>query len=169
MGGTGPIPEGSAGRRGRGRFPGVFRPLHITAVGSSRSIKIPHELNRFPDTISEGRTGQSSSFWRKLGGGSLSLSIMAEFYGVNPDHGSRIARINQLRGILYKAGTEGPDTAFVPSTGLMACEGTQVHFDRASSIIFGQRYAEAMTALQSWQMERMCQRRAAELSSCCPH
>jgi len=82
------------------------------------------------------------------------IGNLAEFYGVNPDHGSRIARINQLRGILYKVGTEGPDTAFVPSTGLMACDGTQVHFNRASYIIFGQRYAEAMTAIQLRQNQQ---------------
>ncbi len=79
------------------------------------------------------------------------IGNLAEFYGVNPGHGARIALINQVRGILYKVGTSDPDAAFVPSTGLTSADANQVHFNRASYVVFGQRYAEALTALQARQ------------------
>ena len=81
------------------------------------------------------------------------IGNLAEFYGVNGDHGGRIVSLNKVRGTLYKVGTQDPDAAFVPSTGLQSADGNQVHFNRASLVIFGQRYAEALTALQKKQAE----------------
>lgn len=78
----------------------------------------------------------------------FAIGNLAEFYGECADHKPRIAQINQMRETLRRIGTEGPDTVFVPSTGLASADKNFVHFNRVSYIEFGHRYAEALTRLQ---------------------
>lgn len=75
------------------------------------------------------------------------IGNLAEFYGVCKDHAVRIKLINQVRGILYNVATTEPHAAFVPSTGLESADENYVHFNRASYILFGQRYAQALATI----------------------
>ena len=69
---------------------------------------------------------------------------LAEFYGTGPDHNApaRVALINTVRTTLTNLPSRKTDTGFVSSTGLSAEESHQVHFNRASLITLGKRYAD---------------------------
>ncbi len=76
---------------------------------------------------------------------------LADFYGTGPDHAknaAHVAGIKVVRKTLAELPTRVPGTAFVPSEGLKSIDKHMVHLDRASLITFGQRYAEALTALE---------------------
>lgn len=79
------------------------------------------------------------------------IGNLAEFYGVHADHSSRIGRINRLRGILYGVATTVPYCAFASSSGLEDKQGALVHFDRASLIEFGHRYAKVLAEIERQQ------------------
>ncbi|QTD38447.1 hypothetical protein JL193_03905 [Polaribacter batillariae] len=74
---------------------------------------------------------------------------LAEFYGTGPDHNApkRVERINMVKQSLRNMPNLLPNVAFVESKGLKARQHHQVHFDRASLITFGKRYAAAYEAL----------------------
>ena len=74
---------------------------------------------------------------------------LAEFYGTGPDHSDpeRVKQINTVRQSLRDLPKELPKVAFVESAGLKAREHHQVHFDRASLITFGKRYAAVYETL----------------------
>lgn len=84
------------------------------------------------------------------------IGNLAEFYGtcVADNHNARLPLINQVRGALYRVGTETPNAAFVASTGLVPDDGHFVHFNRASYIEFGQRYARALAELEAKNQRR---------------
>ena len=75
---------------------------------------------------------------------------LGEFYGTVPDHNApqRVKQIDMVRDALRKLPDEVANTAFVESKGLKARERHQVHFDRTSLIIFGQRYVAAYEMLK---------------------
>ncbi len=74
---------------------------------------------------------------------------LGEFYGTGPDHNApqRVKQIDQVRQSLREMPNKLEDMAFVESVGLKARERHQVHFDRASLITFGKRYAAAFETL----------------------
>lgn len=69
---------------------------------------------------------------------------LAEFYGTGKDHraADRVKRINKVRGALRDLPKHVANTGFVESTGCSSPDQHMVHFDRASYIILGKRYAE---------------------------
>lgn len=71
------------------------------------------------------------------------IGNLAEFYGTHPDHAKRLDLIDQIRATLKSVATRVPGCAFVPSTGLADSQGKGVHFNRASLITLGRRYALA--------------------------
>lgn len=75
---------------------------------------------------------------------------LAEFYGTSPEHNApdRIARINQVRAALRGLPQRQAHTAFVETTGLKSADSHYVHFDRASYIELGRRYAMALQSLE---------------------
>ena len=74
---------------------------------------------------------------------------LAEFYGTGQDHNapSRVVQINEVRQALRDLPDSVPQTAFVESTGLKSEDGHMVHFDRASYVELGKRYARAIEPL----------------------
>lgn len=79
------------------------------------------------------------------------IGNLAEFYGRNPQHARRINLIKPVRAVLRRVGTEGPDTALVETTGLTSADSNYVHFNRASYIVLGRRYAQALARLETRQ------------------
>lgn len=77
----------------------------------------------------------------------VTVGNLAEFYGVSPSHSGRIERINQVRGSLYRVGTQTPLAAFVSTAGLQSRDGNYVHFDYGSYIELGVRHGRAMSGL----------------------
>lgn len=79
---------------------------------------------------------------------------LGELYGIGetrdratPD---KVARIKKIKGILRSLPDKVEYTAFVESTGLTYCDAPKcTHFDKASYIILGKRYAEAYEKLIS--------------------
>lgn len=71
---------------------------------------------------------------------------LADFYGTSSEHNApdRVARIKQVRAVLRGLPQRMSHTAFVESSGLKSIDGHNVHFDRASYIELGRRYANAM-------------------------
>jgi Carbohydrate esterase, sialic acid-specific acetylesterase len=76
---------------------------------------------------------------------------LAEFYGTGPEHRApdRVARINQVRQALRSLPNRVSQTAFVETKDLKSEDGHMVHFDRASYIELGKRYAQAFEDLQT--------------------
>lgn len=74
---------------------------------------------------------------------------LAEFYGTGPDHNApaRVTQINQVRQALRELPRRVPQTAFVETTGLNSEDSHMVHFNRASYIELGKRYAQAIEPL----------------------
>ena len=70
------------------------------------------------------------------------IGDLAEFYGTHPDHSApdRVIRIRHLHNTLLTMQYRMPNVGFVPSTGLQSHDINNVHFNRASYIIFGHRY-----------------------------
>lgn len=75
---------------------------------------------------------------------------LADFYGTNPDHAApdRVARIGRIQQILRDLPKRVPQTACASSKGLRSMDGNNVHFDRASYIEYGIRYAAALASIQ---------------------
>jgi hypothetical protein len=75
---------------------------------------------------------------------------LAPFYGTGPEHHApdRVARIRKVQQALRDLPNRVPHTACVSSRGLHSVDGHMVHFDRASLIKFGQRYAAALAILE---------------------
>lgn len=75
---------------------------------------------------------------------------LADFYGTNPDHAApdRVARIARIQQILRDLPKRMPQTACASSKGLRSMDGNNVHFDRASYIEYGIRYAAALASIQ---------------------
>ncbi len=76
---------------------------------------------------------------------------LAEFYGTGKDHNApdRVARINQIKGILRSLPEKVPHTGFVESTGCTSPDHHMVHFDRKSYITLGQRYTNVFNRMFS--------------------
>ena len=70
------------------------------------------------------------------------IGDLAEFYGTHKEHAApdRVRRIHQVREALKNMTNRLNNVSFVPSTGLVSYDEHQVHFDRNSYIIFGNRY-----------------------------
>ena len=70
---------------------------------------------------------------------------LAEFYGTGDNHKApaRVKLIKQVKDTLRAVPEHIDYTAFVESTGCASPDRHMVHFDRASYIILGNRYAEA--------------------------
>lgn len=79
------------------------------------------------------------------------IGNLAEFYGTGKDHNTteRVKQINQIKEILRKVARETPNVGFVESTGLKSIDHHQVHFDRNSYVILGNRYADVYWNLVS--------------------
>ncbi|MCX6928708.1 MAG: sialate O-acetylesterase [Verrucomicrobia bacterium] len=75
---------------------------------------------------------------------------LAPFYGTVPDHNApdRVVRIATVQQALRDLPNRVRHTACASSKGLRSADGHMVHFDRASLIEFGKRYAAAMATLQ---------------------
>jgi len=71
---------------------------------------------------------------------------LADFYGTGPDHKApdRVARIAKVQKILENLPQRVPLTACVSTKNLRSADEHMVHFDRASYIELGKRYAEAL-------------------------
>jgi hypothetical protein len=69
---------------------------------------------------------------------------LGDFYGTGPEHNApdRIARIEVVQKALKELPERLPYTAWVSSAGLKSIDEHRVHFDRASYIEFGERYAK---------------------------
>jgi hypothetical protein len=74
---------------------------------------------------------------------------LADFYGTGRDHKApdRVARIAQVQQALAELPQRVPHTACVSGKGLHSIDGHLVHFDRASYIELGRRYAVALAAV----------------------
>jgi hypothetical protein len=70
---------------------------------------------------------------------------LAEFYGTGKAHNQpeRVARIDQVRKALRTLPEKVAHTGFAASTGCTSPDQHLVHFDRASYIKLGKRYADA--------------------------
>ena len=75
---------------------------------------------------------------------------LAPFYGTSPEHNApqRVIQINLVRQALRNLPHRVPQTAFVESAGLKSEDAHMVHFDRASYIELGKRYAQAFAGLE---------------------
>ncbi len=75
---------------------------------------------------------------------------LGEFYGTGPDHNApqRVQQIGQVRNTLRDLPGQLRQVAFVESSGLVARERHQVHFNRNSLITFGKRYAAAFHTME---------------------
>ncbi|MGJ7032174.1 hypothetical protein GGU45_002677 [Niabella hirudinis] len=75
---------------------------------------------------------------------------LAEFYGTSKEHNKpeRVARINQVREALRTLPQKITNVAFVETTGCSSIDQHNVHFDRASYILLGKRYFEALSKLK---------------------
>ncbi|MBN1590512.1 MAG: sialate O-acetylesterase [Pirellulales bacterium] len=86
-----------------------------------------------------------------LGDGQLPFVVgnLAEFYGTGPDHAKpdRVKRIDQIRKILRTLPAKVTHTGFVESTGCSSPDQHMVHFDRASYIVLGKRYAKVFDTI----------------------
>lgn len=73
------------------------------------------------------------------------IGNLAEFYGTGRDHSDpeRVRKINKVKEILRNMPDKLPHVGFVESTGLRSHDHHQVHFNRESYIIFGERYLDA--------------------------
>ena len=73
------------------------------------------------------------------------IGDLAEFYGTHKEHAApdRLKRIKQVREALKNMQNKLPNVSFVPSTGLISHDEHQVHFNRASYVIFGNRYFDS--------------------------
>ncbi|MHA7110304.1 sialate O-acetylesterase [Sunxiuqinia elliptica] len=69
---------------------------------------------------------------------------LAEFYGTNEEHNApaRVNRINQVKSVLRSLPGKVENTGFVESTGCTSIDHHNVHFDRNSYILLGNRYEE---------------------------
>ncbi|MBS1669309.1 MAG: sialate O-acetylesterase [Bacteroidetes bacterium] len=69
---------------------------------------------------------------------------LAEFYGTGKEHNApqRVRQINTIRAALRALPSEMKNTGFVETTGCSSIDSHYVHFNRASYIILGKRYAE---------------------------
>jgi len=74
---------------------------------------------------------------------------LAEFYGTSKEHSQpdRVKRIDKIRGILRALPGKVRHTGFVESTGCSSPDHHNVHFDRKSYILLGQRYAQVYKTL----------------------
>ena len=72
------------------------------------------------------------------------IGNLAEFYGTSRDHSApqRVKQIKQVKAILRDIPKKVQYVGFVESSGLKPSDGHKVHFDRASYIEFGKRYAQ---------------------------
>ena len=75
---------------------------------------------------------------------------LAEFYGTGTNHRApeRVKHIKQVKATLRAIPENLDYTAFVESTGCASPDRHMVHFDRASYIVLGNRYAEAYKQAQ---------------------
>jgi hypothetical protein len=75
---------------------------------------------------------------------------LADFYGTGPDHRApdRVARIATVQQVLRDLPQRVPGTAYASSKGLHSIDQHMVHFDRASYIEFGKRYAAALANIK---------------------
>ena len=76
---------------------------------------------------------------------------LADFYGTGPEHNApeRVAQIATVQAALTKLPKRMQHTASVSSSGLKSMDWHNVHFDRASYIEFGKRYAAALQSLET--------------------
>ncbi len=74
---------------------------------------------------------------------------LAEFYGTGHDHNApeRVKRINKVKDVLRNVPQKIKHTGFVESTGCTSIDLHNVHFDRESYIVLGQRYFEAFVKI----------------------
>lgn len=72
------------------------------------------------------------------------IGNLAEFYGTGKDHSEpkRVKRIKKVKDSLRNVSEKLSDVAFVESKGLRSFDHHQVHFDRESYVIFGERYLD---------------------------
>lgn len=77
------------------------------------------------------------------------IGDLAEFYGTSPEHSApdRVVRIKEVRKTLRNMKNLLPRVGFVSSEGLRSHDEYQVHFDRASYILWGYRYLD-----EYWQI-----------------
>lgn len=70
------------------------------------------------------------------------IGNLAEFYGTGKEHlaPERVKQIEKVKESLRNVSGKLPHMGFVESTGLRSCDHHQVHFDRESYIIMGNRY-----------------------------
>ena len=75
---------------------------------------------------------------------------LAPFYGTGPDHNApdRVKRIATVQRVLRDLPSRVPHTACASSKGLHSVDEHMVHFDRASLVEFGKRYAAALVTIQ---------------------
>ena len=68
---------------------------------------------------------------------------LAEFYGTGKEHNhpDRVKRIDRVRNVLRSLPQKVRFAGFVESTGCKSADHHMVHFDRASYIVLGKRYA----------------------------
>ncbi len=87
-----------------------------------------------------------SDFRRDLGIDKLPFIAgnLAEFYGTGPEHNApeRVKNIDKIRSVLRALPQQVKYTGFVESTGCSSFDGHNVHFNRESYIILGERYAK---------------------------
>lgn len=76
---------------------------------------------------------------------------LARFYGTGKGHSApeRVARIGIVRRATLELPTRVAHTAVVTSEGLSSVDANQVHFNRASYVELGRRYAAAFAAAES--------------------
>jgi hypothetical protein len=74
---------------------------------------------------------------------------LADFYGTGPDHKApdRVARIAKVQQALKELPQRMPLTACASAKELHSPDEHMVHFDRASYIELGKRYAEALSTI----------------------
>lgn len=74
---------------------------------------------------------------------------LAEFYGTGVDHCApeRVKQIDMVKQTLRDIPIKVKNCGFVESTGCKSPDQHQVHFDRESYIILGERYADEMNRL----------------------
>ncbi|MCS3554219.1 MULTISPECIES: sialate O-acetylesterase [unclassified Sphingobacterium] len=81
---------------------------------------------------------------------SVVVGNLAEFYGTSSEHNmpERVKRIDRIKNTLRDLPKKIKKVAFVESTGTTSIDKHNVHFDRASYILLGKRYALAIDSLK---------------------
>jgi Carbohydrate esterase, sialic acid-specific acetylesterase len=76
---------------------------------------------------------------------------LAEFYGTGKDHNApqRVKQINQVKNVLRTLPSKVTNSGFAESTGCTSIDSHNVHFNRESYIILGNRYAAAYLKIET--------------------